>query len=1774
MSKDFLEVLKELQHRLLDLSSRNKLLNFRFPRATSLKFEVDDLQTIYKKIVDEQSKLRIDGVTPPETKPRPDITQFLKSNRWRPSGDLPVILYDDTLLAISRKIEREAKSSINETGTNTLFLILGFLEYQDSRDSKISYHAPLVSIPVTIDKKQYRGQTKYYLSSNGDELQENLSLREKMKRDFGIIMPEFDDETFDFKEYLSAVEKAIKRYGSFKINHDAALGFLNFKGMLIIKDLDPDNWEIKKDNLLLKHPILKKLFGVINAGETQSTNGYEVESSYHVDQPEYTRLPLVYDADHSQHSALIDVLIKNKDLVIQGPPGTGKSQTITNIIAGALDKGMSVLFVAEKLAALEVVKNRLDRVGLEPLILELHSDKANKKAVLESLGRRLEYYTTEYSSLDGDIRNLQKTINELNKYSDLMKVRLHDDLNLTIYTTLWRCIQLRDSGLGSVVFDKEFMVTDVNSMIIDLFNERIDYLVDLNEALEALGPEFTTHPFDGFHPNTPTPSLIVELKKVLTGLNSDLSRHKDALLDYESYWSDNSTPPIKSLQDFVDKIEQWINVAESFASEDLIGGIASSISNSRDTKYLFDLLSKLEDKITKINELKKSYSDVILNEDDIKEDDSQSIFDLVAAMNESGVEVLSQELVLFHNNLQGVINKSTSSFNSINEILNKYELNTDDSVAEIQLWRSIGYILAQTPVECYKYQSDKLFRNDSTILLDELVSLKKLIQELEIDLKSKLHLDKLPTDKELSHAIRTLRIGTEWYRVFSSDFRSAVRLHKSIDKSMRKIDARQRLIELERLSTLIDRKLEWNQHPAWREIIGHDPSLGTDLNSISLVAKWNNNLASVLNKTVEDIDKKWVEKVISIVKDSRIEELNLQLNILWSSLEELRTILPNYGLKLDVNGILFVVNSYESFSKSITSAWPFIEKYSKILGTVSKLQDCLTNLFEAKKLINELNESNNYAWMAGYFEGINTNLHTAKTAVSIIEELIESEISPEIQSIILNPKPIETAKKVLKTLKSVIQFGEVVDMFKLNISTLGKLNYKRWVRLPVGSKPSEHLARLIEKNDKVLASGESIYSWTNYWNLREKANDLNVLQFVVGMENGTFPGERIADVYKLAVYNSLITDYFIKYPEFSSWTGAKLNQLRKAIKERDKEIISKRGKEILNKRSDIRTRFKSIKPGIESPRVDEKTEMPLIRHLIGQTRPRVPLRKLIHRAPSAIKTLKPCFMMSPQSVVRFLPPSRIEFDLLVMDEASQLKPEEAISAIARSKQVVVVGDSKQLPPTSFFQTNIDSQLEDDDSGSVVTDVESILEIASRAFDQSRSLKVHYRSRHQSLVAYSNHNFYENKLLLFPSPYEPNVKYGVRAMYLADGYFQDGLNPVEASKVVDLIVDHVSNRSNETLGVVAVNLKQRDLISELLEQRVQQQPELGVKVEQMHEPLFIKNLENVQGDERDVIIVSTTYGPKPNTSNVQQRFGPIGFENGWRRLNVLFTRARNSMIVCTSLKPSDIKVDENSKLGVSTFKGYLEYIFNGCVIAGSSNHEPESEFEESVISLLRENGFEAIPQLGVAGFRIDIAVKHPHFEGLYLAAIECDGAKYHSTASARERDRIRQEILEDLGWRGKIWRIWSTDWFLREEEEKRKLLEFLTNRMEELQEVYEPITHWEVIGSRNEEELILKQNGADTIIDNIEVSGIDSTLLGEDIIEIGDSITYLDLEFPLNQKVTTIVRGKSDENLNHYRFDTPFAVAFLGRAVDEIAELKLKEKVKRFKILKIHKVSDE
>ncbi|MDW8852580.1 DUF3320 domain-containing protein [Flavobacterium sp. MMLR14_040] len=500
-------------------------------------------------------------------------------------------------------------------------------------------------------------------------------------------------------------------------------------------------------------------------------------------------------------------------------------------------------------------------------------------------------------------------------------------------------------------------------------------------------------------------------------------------------------------------------------------------------------------------------------------------------------------------------------------------------------------------------------------------------------------------------------------------------------------------------------------------------------------------------------------------------------------------------------------------------------------------------------------------------------------------------------------------------------------------------------------------------------------------------------------------------------------------------------ELRKFERSSHEEVIEK------FKRLDVLNQFYNrakvaLKHWESLPKQEGGGQINVLKSEFNRKARHMPIRKLMQEAGLAIQAIKPVIMMSPMSIANFLPPNSIDFDLVIFDEASQVRPVDALGAILRGRQIVVVGDTKQMPPTSFFD-KLNTDTEDEEN--VTADMQSILGMCDSQGAPQRMLRWHYRSRHESLINLSNQEFYENRLIIFPSPGSKS-KMGLAFNHLPDTYYDKGktrTNPKEAEKVADAIINHALNNPKLSLGVVAFSTAQMQAIQNALEVKRRKNPEVeSFFRSHLTEPLFIKNLENVQGDERDVIFISIGYG-RTEDGKVPMSFGPLNNEGGERRLNVLITRAKSRCEVFTNITASDMNPGPNAKFGIRALKSFLYYAQHGKFESDKEEIITKPRpFEEIIAQSLRDNGYIVREKVGSAGFYIDLAIVDNDNPGRYILGICCDGKSYETAKSARDRDRLRTVVLESMGW--KLFNVWSTDWFRNPNGELRLLIETIEN----------------------------------------------------------------------------------------------------------------------------------
>jgi very-short-patch-repair endonuclease len=570
---------------------------------------------------------------------------------------------------------------------------------------------------------------------------------------------------------------------------------------------------------------------------------------------------------------------------------------------------------------------------------------------------------------------------------------------------------------------------------------------------------------------------------------------------------------------------------------------------------------------------------------------------------------------------------------------------------------------------------------------------------------------------------------------------------------------------------------------------------------------------------------------------------------------------------------------------------------------------------------------------------------------------------------------------------------------------------------------------LAERLNRWRQHPESLSKWIGYRARRRRLEESGLGTIVAGVQEGWIESAEAVDQFQVAYYQALIRQVFRSQPELAEFDGRSHEQWIEEFRSLDLQRIEMARSEVATAHYDA------------IPRQASGGEMAVLRREFEKKRRHKPIRQLVKEAGTAILAIKPVFMMSPISVAQYLEPGSVTFDLLVIDEASQVAPVDALGAMARSGQIVVVGDDKQLPPTRFFSKMLDEDEARGDDDLNASDLESVLGLCIAQGMSQRMLRWHYRSRHHSLIAVSNREFYDSQLYVVPSPSTITAMHGLHFRPVQDGVFDRGgtaTNRVEARAVAEAVIEHAKRFSKQSLGIGAFSVAQRDAIRDELELLQREHPELAeFFASGRPEPFFVKNLENIQGDERDVIFISVGYARDPS-GYLAMSFGPLSSQGGERRLNVLISRARSRCEVFSSITADDVDLQRAKSRGAAAFKTFLHYAATGVLDSPApTGGDFDSDFESQVSVALQGLGYEVQCQVGTAGFIIDLAIVDSSKPGRYLLGIECDGATYHSSRSARDRDRLRESVLRDRGW--KIHRVWSTDWFHRPAEQLRKIV---------------------------------------------------------------------------------------------------------------------------------------
>ena len=813
---------------------------------------------------------------------------------------------------------------------------------------------------------------------------------------------------------------------------------------------------------------------------------------------------------------------------------------------------------------------------------------------------------------------------------------------------------------------------------------------------------------------------------------------------------------------------------------------------------------------------------------------------------------------------------------------------------------------------------------------------------------------------------------------------------------------------------------------------GIDSDWGIVLTALDTVEKLSQLPAdSVSSRLIE---------LLSADHKAQIETLESLLSAVKTSFAQAREIVSNSPLSInmdspdfdsdrtvtEINACIAKLNELSEQKNLIKS---YLNNSDEQIERVYSTIDKLNLYFDTYKLLSNLSE--NYTRL---FDFLFTDSTTDWDGiVDLLNKLAEIKQSPlyEVLLPIINvsAKRKQSLKELSKDLSETFKAGQnsykwVQDQFSPDVS---------FALLPIKV--------LSEKISGCLENIDSLESWIDYCEAKEDCNNRGLSDFIGKIEEAEF----FTDIEKI----------FLK-GFYRMWLGAVFDNSatlrrfrRNAHDEKIKKFIELDDHQLLIAQMRIREKLIENLPSTHHM-LKATDEVAILNKELSKKRKIMPLRKLFRLIPNLLMKLKPCLMMSPLSVSYFLETEAYHFDLVIFDEASQIFPEDAIGAIFRGSQVIIAGDSKQLPPTNFFASttnNFDGDYDikdEEDYSEVVSD--SILEESASVLP-NRTLLWHYRSKHENLIAFSNREIYNNNLITFPNSINNIPDMGVEYIYVQDGYYDRGgkkCNIREAQECVRLVFEHIKKHPDRSLGIIAFSENQQAAIENAIIDYRERNPKCEWFFdESREEPFFVKNLENVQGDERDTIIFSICYAKDIN-GKMYMNFGPLGHEGGERRLNVAITRAKCNIKLFGSILPSDIDLNRAKSDGARMLRSYIEYARNGMSalkpVKKAESFESEDDFCDIVAKFLVEHGYKIEKQVGCSDYKIDIAIVNPNAEGEYIAGIECDGLSYIHAKTARDRDHLRRSVLENMGWN--MYRVWSTEWIRNPETEGEALLNFI------------------------------------------------------------------------------------------------------------------------------------
>lgn len=1571
--------MKAWREDLLALDRRQKLLYFQHPKVGSLEFVQPAMGEIERWL--ERGRVHLQPAAPEPGTPQP-----AKAAKSRTAT---VLDKDDAALqATCRRLHQRSEQEYADRGVWILYVGLGMLNWVDPADGKPA-SSPLKLVPVRLERT---GST-FALHRTRDEAQVNSALALKMQRDFGIELPAFEDPDFTVEELTTQLRDAIAGEPDWSIDARSILMTFTFHKEAMYKDLADNEAQI------LASPLIQAMVLGPDAGQEDNL-AFELADDASLDDlvPPET-LHSILDADSSQRKCIIAAR-EGRSFVMDGPPGTGKSQTIANIIAELMAVGKTVLFVSEKAAALDVVRDRLAAQNLSPFLLELHSHKATRKHVVQALSRELSQRPVGRHTLDPTDRSrLESAREELSGYAAAMnEVRL--PLGRSLHSVLGRLAQL--SVHEQIPTGERSRFATLDAELLGVIQRRSG---ELSRAWRpaAEGTDFTWRGLAGDQPDAGGVRDAAGAALDMADLSQNLS---DQALNLDSRLPFLDVPLSRS------GVEQRLAVLDLLARrpqtpDGWLGGDFDAVeSRVRGWLDSVELRKQLE---ATINTSFAAWTPA---------DHAMAAELKLTIRNTETVPVpggIGQATVERAAALQQEIRTITAEIQALEADAAQIAalFRTDPAALGMRKLRVLCALAAMSQAG-NRPEADWLDTSVHASLEEGVLVLggaTAKVLRFEQQLQATFTPDVLNLDLEgLADRFAHVHDGffSRWSAAARAD-RNTLRASTprgtvnrevidALPAAMAWRDALQELYAAERTYGPRLKSYYQGLHTDFGRIrqaidLAREASVvaGDDVGLDGLAAQLSTNtepdrlLMPIANAITERLDRierlmgasldpdfrGWAQNATLAELAHHTGDFATRLAAADSALARLTamgaaplTLTEAVGA-LDSIGRLVVLDARNRACAAADSAL-LGHRFAGLATDWAALEHDLAWCREARRNLQAPLDATALGILGG-FTGVGPGLATAAAAWDSGLERLAEHFEPE--------RHAGLAAELGRDLSETVELAQAMHQ----------------------------------------SAATDIDAWFEFKRLRDWAVAHGLGDAVAGLEAAGAPAPDVPGALERAALEPWAESVVAADGRLAEYRSGNRDALVAEFRALDEKLI--------------RSAYSSVVQACAArrPRTSIGAAAVIVREAEKKTRHK-PIRTILEQAGGVAQALKPCFMMSPLSVSQYLP-GNMRFDVVIFDEASQVMPADAVNCIYRGSQLIVAGDQKQLPPTAFF-TTVAGEGDDEEAPDAF---DSVLDLckASGAIT-SLPLAWHYRSLHEDLITYSNYGFYEGRLNTFPGAVQESPELGVHHEYV-DGVYLRGAgakNPIEAERVVDRVIAHRTQNTSLSLGVVTFSTAQADAIFDAIERRALAEPALAGLLDdrdRLH-GFFVKNLESVQGDERDIIIFSVGYGPDEN-GTFAMNFGPLTRRGGQRRLNVAITRARRRVEIVSSFHAAQIL--EGTSEGNRHLKNYLDFAARGSVALGldaAADGVGEAGFllESQVRAAIESLGYETVPRVGSAGYRVDIGVKHPHQPGTFLLGVECDGGTYSSAKTARDRDRLRAAVLGNLGW--SMLRVWGLAWY--------------------------------------------------------------------------------------------------------------------------------------------------